>query len=556
MIVSKRLGYIVFCYAVLVSALLIYRNVAEYILPFCCSLGVFFLLVAPFSLKYKKISYLFMWIYALIVGLQMASLWHSNQLIQDLMISNIRAVAAVGEYVFYSSAAIVAVFLFISVWGIGGKTFNLSLRRYFFCVTLIGGLFVFVSFDKLPVYSFVKAFTMSLTQSNFKSDKKIRAQQKRIYGKNWVYQNNKENIPDLRGKNIVTIFSEGFSAKILDKNNQYVNLTFNISQLMNKSVWFDNYFNHTASTYRGIRGQLSSSYQYAGVGDYPNISVDEMKSIIEDTVINIPAILRDNGYHSYFLCAHAPSEHMISYLNTFGFDRVFHAADFIDDDRALSDRELFYYLGELLKSGQLQEPYFIGVYNIGTHVGRSSPDAVYLFNGEEINEVVNRFHNLDIMFGRFLRTVDENATLQQKTAIIFTTDHATFPTRDYQKAFGDYRTYFMSTIPLVLYYDGIKPQRIDAEARNSLDFAPTLLNWLRINNAYNYFLGCSLYDDECRWPFEFIYSMGQHSRYTTNGILLHKSKLHDKDLLARIYDFYHLSESDVGKWINYSDKKD
>ena len=48
-----------------------------------------------------------------------------------------------------------------------------------------------------------------------------------------------------------------------------------------------------------------------------------------------------------------------------------------------------------------------------------------------------------------------------------------------------------------MYWDGVQHQVIDAEGKNSVNFAPTLLNVLKIAKAKNYFMGCSLLDNNC-----------------------------------------------------------
>lgn len=50
----------------------------------------------------------------------------------------------------------------------------------------------------------------------------------------------------------------------------------------------------------------------------------------------------------------------------------------------------------------------------------------------------------------------------------------------------------LDQIPFLIYYKGITPETIDADGRNSLDFAPTVLDYLDIS-APNYFLGESLF---------------------------------------------------------------
>ena len=93
-----------------------------------------------------------------------------------------------------------------------------------------------------------------------------------------------------------------------------------------------------------------------------------------------------------------------------------------------------------------------------------------------------------------MRRLEEEG-LSSNTLVIFTTDHASYVDDDYILSFyPDYeRTdIFCDRIPLVFYYDGITPAVVDADGRNSLDLAPTVLDYLDIDSP-NYFLGNSLF---------------------------------------------------------------
>jgi hypothetical protein len=78
-----------------------------------------------------------------------------------------------------------------------------------------------------------------------------------------IYIQLKEN----KKPNIIIIFTEGFSAEVLDVyNNLDLNLTPNLNKLYERSLVFNNYYNHTAATYRGLRGQMISGYQFLDGG--------------------------------------------------------------------------------------------------------------------------------------------------------------------------------------------------------------------------------------------------------------------------------------------------
>lgn len=68
--------------------------------------------------------------------------------------------------------------------------------------------------------------------------------------------------------NVIVIFTEGMSFNVIDSvNNLGLGVTPKLDEIMKKSFFFINYYNHTAATFRGLRGQLTSAYQFKdGVG--------------------------------------------------------------------------------------------------------------------------------------------------------------------------------------------------------------------------------------------------------------------------------------------------
>ena len=64
--------------------------------------------------------------------------------------------------------------------------------------------------------------------------------------------------------NIILIFMEGTSSRLLENYNPKTSYTPNILDFANNSLTVDNYFNHTAATFRGIHGQLASCYPSMG----------------------------------------------------------------------------------------------------------------------------------------------------------------------------------------------------------------------------------------------------------------------------------------------------
>lgn len=484
-------------------------------------------------------------LFSFILGGQLSSLYSTGHYIEALTLSNLGSYRDVGWKIILSSTLIILICLLLTIIAaittIKGFYGTIGWPVVLYCL-----LFCCVN-PQGAMLNFGKAYHTLLSERFFSPNAIVRKQQKQLYGKDNTSDNDAEVLStmDLRNKNIVVVFAEGFSAQWIDKFNLYRDLTPNISNFLDQSVYFDNYYNHTSPTFRGLCGQLTSSYQYQGgfigVNGAGEVIRENIRRSSSDSVISIPHILRDNGYHSYFLVAHPNDEQLTHVLEILEFDNVYGADDFSSAHSELTDQQLFSALGDLINNNKLKEPYFIGTYNVGTHLGKDSPDVKY---GDGKNQLLNTIYNFDNAFGKFWNSVKDRKDI----AVILTADHAAYPSDLYNQTFKTKRRYFVDKVPFVVWGQNIKPEVIDANGRNSLDFAPTLLQAMGIRHAFNYFLGCSLFDPACPRKFEYIHCEGITCLQTPMMRPLDNSNADDKEMLKKIYDFFNLSE--IGHYLD------
>lgn len=363
---------------------------------------------------------------------------------------------------------------------------------------------------------------------------------------------------DFTNKNVIVFFIEGFNYNNLSYINKFSKLTPNIDTLLPKSLSFVNYFNHTAATFRGLRGQLTSSYQYLG-GYYPEqngigqISELEIKKKYNNTVYSLPEILKPYGYKSYFINPHSDQSNISIMLKTMHFDKVYGCEYSKEcntklpiEARAITDKQLFsniqQIISQLSKTDNKEHHFFVGIYNLGTHLGMDSPDEKYHVS----NEILNSVYNFDYQFGKFYTWFKQSA-LYDNTIIILTADHCAFPSEDRAKLMGEKSIYpgiFLNTIPFIVSFKDITPAVIDVAGKNSIDFAPTLLHLLRINEGKNYFLGCSLFE-KCNKKFEYYEAIGNEFYSTEFNTLKNVEK--EQKYPQLITDFYNLSDASLSQ---------
>jgi phosphoglycerol transferase MdoB-like AlkP superfamily enzyme len=316
--------------------------------------------------------------------------------------------------------------------------------------------------------------------------------------------------------NVIVLFTEGMSARLIGSyGGKNYGLTPNIDLLTKRAMVVDNYYNHTAATYRGLQGQMASGYPYIGgnFGGRGWTEGDNANSLSRIRYKTLPQILMKNGYETFFFTPHHDEVKLNTLIRSLEFTKVYSFNEINNEllngqatltGGSLSDKDLFAALENfLLKQHKNNDkPFFIGAYNIGTHAFFDSNEDGKKY-GDGNNSVLNRMHNYDYEFGKFLNYF-LTSEYAKNTVLIFTADHATYPEPPTVAAFRgeEYKPYFIDKIPLVVYDPVLNlPLRYDADAKNSLDFTPTLLHLLGINKGDNSFIGRSIFEKNRAFPF-------------------------------------------------------
>lgn len=159
-----------------------------------------------------------------------------------------------------------------------------------------------------PVYAFYETAKLFYLQQTFKPSKKI-GDAGKSFLKTSVFINPIENNYSFKGRNVIVVFTEGFSSEIVGNAKPGAfSVTPNLNKLSTEALSFKNYYNHTAATFRGLRGQLTSGYQFrdgltdAGTG-IAQLSNAEINNIYLHRQTSLSDILKEYGYKSYFIAS-------------------------------------------------------------------------------------------------------------------------------------------------------------------------------------------------------------------------------------------------------------
>lgn len=278
-----------------------------------------------------------------------------------------------------------------------------------------------------------------------------------------------KNLPER--PNVILIFTEGMSQHIIEDDR---NVVPNLRNIQSISLRFDNYYNHTFATYAGIIGQLYSGYQ--------------LKNNDKNYLISLPQILEGFGYQTAFINTEPKNREFTTYLGNLGFEKVISAP--INKSLGVSsDKNAYRKLFDEMNS-QGEKPFLLTMYTFGTHIGMDGFEKKF---GDGKDRLLNRFHDMDFQFGKFIDEFNKSK-FSENTIVIFTTDHATFVDDEYRSSFPKNTRVQgnLDRIPLFIYYKGINPEVINVDGKNSVNLTPTILDYLDYS-AGNYFLGQSLF---------------------------------------------------------------
>lgn len=459
-------------------------------------------------------GYLFNTASLLLMNIQFAVLYWGSTFVSAVMLSNLDSVNALsGKALSYGfSIVMVLLFSFLPVCSVrSGKKTMAALfgsMAFLYAGIVLSGVIMYSSYLSL----------FNLCRRQIERNNAVKAVNGGIADEEWEtvgknefyadgvedYVRKPEEIPE--NPNVILIFVEGMSQNIVEDPR---NIMPNVSALQERSVSFANYYNHTFATYMGLSGQLYSGYQ--------------LENYDVNYLVSLQDIFREAGYRTSFINTEPFNAEFSSYLTNFRFDELISDESRIDGMAdSLSDKAAYELLFETaLKKSEDEAPFFLAMYSFGTH---ATLDGVYEKYGDGSNALLNRFCDLDVQIGAFFNRFEESR-LAENTVIVFTSDHAAYRDAGFVRAFPDYVREMPSLdrIPLYIYFRGITPKVYDDNGRNSLDLAPTVLDFLDLS-ASNYFLGDSLFAKDSRSAYDTYfesmgtyYDSGREDQYSFGG---------------------------------------
>lgn len=486
--------------------------------------------------KIKSLGQLYNSVLIFLFNSQMLILFFSSSFVTLTMLDNLSSWEALqGRAIGYGTGILLLlVFSFLPIKYVElqpEKDYQLYKFSLVSVLLLISGLCLNLIFVDIygsshsPSRALFELAQEKIEYENLKSETRRESEKMRDQFVNDEVQNFVKKPSNLVDKpNVILIFTEGFSQHIIDDPR---NVTPTVREYQKKSISFNNYYNHTFATYRGLSGQLFSSYQ--------------LENTSRNYLVSLPQIFQEQGYQTSFINTESENKEFSTFLSHLGFERVINSP-LTKNQKISFDKEAYNELfKQMEKQASSNQPFFISMYTFGTHVGMDGMSEKY---GDGSDRVLSRFYDMDRQFKTFINKFNESK-LSDNTVLVFTTDHATYVDDEYLKAFqiSNRKQGNLDKIPLFIYYKNGTPETINADGRNSINLTPTILDFLDYSGK-NYFLGTSLFADKNESSiYSTIFSAELVLKNTSSDEISDLSDEELKQIKGKINQYYKVAQS-------------
>ena len=276
-------------------------------------------------------------------------------------------------------------------------------------------------------------------------------------------------------RNVVFIFMESMSAKLMQAYGQAKSLTPYLDSLYQKSLVFNNIYSAGIHTNHGMYSTLYS---------FPTIMKrNAMKGSVIPVYSGFPTVLKENGYYNLFFMTHESQyDNMNAFFRTNGFDEI-HAEENYPQEKianhfGVQDDYLYEYALPILNErGKSGKPFFSVLLSISNHPPYVIP-SYFQPKSEKIEDQIVEYADWSI---RQFMTEAEKQPWFNNTLFVLIGDHGKLvgtPENEMPEAYNH--------VPFMIYGKGIEPRSVD-HFGGQIDVAPTLLGMLGISYTQNNF---------------------------------------------------------------------
>lgn len=276
-------------------------------------------------------------------------------------------------------------------------------------------------------------------------------------------------------KNVVMVFMESMSAKLMKTFGAKKNLTPFLDSLYNVSIHFDNTYSAGIHTNHGM---------YATLYSFPVVMKrNAMKGSVIPIYSGLPTILKDNGYQNLFFMTHESQyDNMNAFFRTNGFDEIYAQENYPEEKIAnhfgVQDDFLYEYAMPVLSQRAAEgKPFFTVLLSISNHPPYVIP-PYFQPKSEKVEDQIVEYADWSI---RKLMNMAKKQPWFKETLFVFLGDHGKLvgnPENEMPESYNH--------IPFFIYGEGLQPQKVKGFS-GQIDIAPTLLGLLNVDYVQNNF---------------------------------------------------------------------
>ena len=294
-----------------------------------------------------------------------------------------------------------------------------------------------------------------------------------------------------KGKNLIVIQVEALQEFVLRKKINGMEITPNLNKLVNKSMYFENYYCETAA------GGTSDAEFLANTSLYPLKTGAVFMKYPGNYYYSLAKILKDEVYSTLAMHAYKPGfwNRSVMYPNL-GFDEFFNKNNMVHDEvigMGLSDKSFFRQSLDYLKTKK--EPYYAFMVTLTSHYPYDNTKSYN--NSLEVGTLKNTFignyleaiHYADEALGYLLDRLEKEGLLDNTVIAIYGDHYAISKDRKDELAeflnisdMNDYMWIKHQRIPLIIHLPGDEGAGLRTIAGGGLDFMPTILNIMGIDS--------------------------------------------------------------------------
>jgi len=294
-----------------------------------------------------------------------------------------------------------------------------------------------------------------------------------------------------KGKNLMVVQVEALQGFVIGKKINGMEITPNLNGLIEKSIYFKNYYCETAA------GGTSDAEFLANTSMYPIKSGAVYMKYPGNYYYSLPKILKEQGYVSFVMHAYKPGFWNRSVMYpSLGFDEYLNRNHYEHDEvigMGLSDKSFFRQSLDYLK--KVKEPYYAFLITLTSHYPYDNTDAyndaldVGELKGTFLGNYLEAIHYADASLGYLIDRLKEEGLWDNTVLTVYGDHYAISKDRKDELAdfldiddMNDYMWVKHQKVPLIIHLPGDEGAGVRTIPGGGLDLMPTLLNIMGIDS--------------------------------------------------------------------------